>query len=107
MTYQVEQPCICRAWRRGAHWAPHPALIFPAVPRPAPCPQAISEKRRWELVVFDPPKLAPNRKALDKATRKYRKLNLNNEVRRHASVYLSIMCQSICPSVRLSVCLSD
>ena len=42
---------------------------------PRPAPQAIAEKRRWELVVFDPPKLAPNRKALDKATRKYRKLN--------------------------------
>jgi 23S rRNA G2069 N7-methylase RlmK/C1962 C5-methylase RlmI len=26
-------------------------------------------------VVFDPPKLAPSRKALDKATRKYRRLN--------------------------------
>lgn len=46
-------------------------------PRPLLCPlaQALAERRRWDLVVFDPPKLAPSRKALDKATRKYRRLN--------------------------------
>ncbi len=37
--------------------------------------QALADKRRWQLVVLDPPKLAPNRRALEKATRKYRRLN--------------------------------
>ena len=37
--------------------------------------QALAERRRWDLVVFDPPKLAPSRKTLEKATRKYRRLN--------------------------------
>lgn len=44
----------------------------PRLPSPS---QALAERRRWDLVVFDPPKLAPSRKALDKATRKYRRLN--------------------------------
>jgi 23S rRNA G2069 N7-methylase RlmK/C1962 C5-methylase RlmI len=35
----------------------------------------VAEKRRWNLVVFDPPKLAPSRKTLEKASRKYRRLN--------------------------------
>ena len=29
----------------------------------------------WDVVVLDPPKLAPNRKSLDKANSMYRKLN--------------------------------
>ena len=29
----------------------------------------------WDMVVLDPPKLAPNRKSLDKANSMYRKLN--------------------------------
>ncbi len=37
--------------------------------------QALTERRRWDFVVFDPPKLAPSRKTLEKATRKYRRLN--------------------------------
>ena len=42
---------------------------------PAASTQALAEGRRWDMVVFDPPKLAPSRKTLDKATRKYRRLN--------------------------------
>jgi 23S rRNA G2069 N7-methylase RlmK/C1962 C5-methylase RlmI len=37
--------------------------------------QALEQRRQWDLVVLDPPKLAPNRRALDKATRRYRRLN--------------------------------
>ena len=56
-----------------------PAGGAPGVARRAPClpcpPQALAEKLKWDLVVFDPPKLAPNRKSLERATRKYRRLN--------------------------------
>ena len=52
---------------------------LPGIARRAPCPpclpQALAEKLKWDLVVFDPPKLAPNRKSLERATRKYRRLN--------------------------------
>lgn len=44
-------------------------------PRPCPPAQALAERRRWDCVVFDPPKLAPSRKTLERATRKYRRLN--------------------------------
>ncbi len=37
--------------------------------------QQIVEGTRWDLVVLDPPKLAPNRKSLNRALAKYRKLN--------------------------------
>ncbi len=37
--------------------------------------QQIVEGRQWDLVVLDPPKLAPNRKSLNRALAKYRKLN--------------------------------
>lgn len=37
--------------------------------------QAVAEGRQWDLVVFDPPKLAPNRKSLPRAMHKYRRLN--------------------------------
>lgn len=36
---------------------------------------AFQEGRRWDLIVLDPPKLAPSVKALPKALRKYKKLN--------------------------------
>lgn len=47
-------------------WRSNPTLL---------ASQALAERRRWDLVVFDPPKLAPSRKTLEKATRKYRRLN--------------------------------
>ena len=37
--------------------------------------QQISEGTLWDIVVLDPPKLAPNRKSLNRAMIKYRKLN--------------------------------
>ena len=37
--------------------------------------QQIAEGALWDLVVLDPPKLAPNRKSLNRAMVKYRKLN--------------------------------
>ena len=37
--------------------------------------QQIVEGTQWDLVVLDPPKLAPNRKSLNRAMAKYRKLN--------------------------------
>ena len=37
--------------------------------------QQIVEGKQWDLVVLDPPKLAPNRKSLNRALAKYRKLN--------------------------------
>lgn len=37
--------------------------------------QQISEGVLWDIVVLDPPKLAPNRKSLNRAMVKYRKLN--------------------------------
>ncbi len=37
--------------------------------------QQIVEGMQWDLVVLDPPKLAPNRKSLNRALAKYRKLN--------------------------------
>ena len=37
--------------------------------------QQISEGALWDIVVLDPPKLAPNRKSLNRAMIKYRKLN--------------------------------
>lgn len=36
---------------------------------------ALSEGKQWDIVVLDPPKLAPNRKVLQRATAKYRNLN--------------------------------
>jgi len=36
---------------------------------------AFQEGRRWDLIILDPPKLAPSVKALPKALRKYKKLN--------------------------------
>lgn len=36
---------------------------------------AHKEGRQWDIVVLDPPKLAPNRKVLERATGKYRALN--------------------------------
>ena len=33
------------------------------------------EGGQWDLVVLDPPKLAPSRKSLERALAKYRKLN--------------------------------
>lgn len=36
---------------------------------------SINEGRLWDIVILDPPKLAPNRKSLLKATRKYVSLN--------------------------------
>lgn len=37
--------------------------------------QQISEGASWDMVLLDPPKLAPNRKSLNRAMIKYRKLN--------------------------------
>lgn len=37
--------------------------------------EAVAEGRAWDVVVLDPPKLAPNRKALQKALSRYRTLN--------------------------------
>ena len=37
--------------------------------------QQISEGALWDIVVLDPPKLAPNRKSLNRAMIKYCKLN--------------------------------
>ena len=37
--------------------------------------QRTAEGALWDLVVLDPPKLAPNRKSLNRALVKYRKLN--------------------------------
>mmetsp|Transcript_35057 Transcript_35057/g.99375 ORF Transcript_35057/g.99375 Transcript_35057/m.99375 type:complete len:525 (+) Transcript_35057:216-1790(+) len=36
---------------------------------------AVKEGQQWDVIVLDPPKLAPNRKALRKAANKYRQLN--------------------------------
>ena len=36
---------------------------------------AYQEDKRWDLIILDPPKLAPSAKALPKALRKYKKLN--------------------------------
>lgn len=37
--------------------------------------QARAAGRQWDVVILDPPKLAPNKKALQGATHKYRMLN--------------------------------
>ncbi|KAH7416110.1 hypothetical protein KP509_14G076100 [Ceratopteris richardii] len=37
---------------------------------------AISEGRTWDIVILDPPKLAPSRKVLEQAIRMYRNLNV-------------------------------
>ena len=37
--------------------------------------EAANQGEQWDIVVLDPPKLAPNRKALDRATIKYISLN--------------------------------
>ena len=37
--------------------------------------QAVSEGQGWDIVVFDPPKLAPTRKSLARAMQRYRRLN--------------------------------
>ena len=37
--------------------------------------QQAAESRTWDLVVLDPPKLAPNRKSVNRALRKYCQLN--------------------------------
>ncbi|GAB4820138.1 hypothetical protein N2152v2_007184 [Parachlorella kessleri] len=37
--------------------------------------QAVAEGQQWDIVVFDPPKLAPNRKSLARALQRYRRLN--------------------------------
>lgn len=55
--------------------APHSTTPPPALPLPALPAQAVAQGRQWDLVVFDPPKLAPNRKSLPRATHKYRRLN--------------------------------
>lgn len=39
------------------------------------CARAAEEGRQWDVVVLDPPKLAPNRRSLAKATQKYKSLN--------------------------------
>ncbi|GJP47164.1 hypothetical protein CLOM_g6391 [Closterium sp. NIES-68] len=36
---------------------------------------AVAEQRQWDLVVLDPPKLAPTRKSLPRALHRYRRLN--------------------------------
>lgn len=36
---------------------------------------ALAEGRTWDIVILDPPKLAPSKKVLDRASAKYRKLN--------------------------------
>ena len=66
---------------RGRHPKAAPHIRSPTHPpthllaHPPPPLQALAERKQWDIVVFDPPKLAPSRKTLDKATRKYRKLN--------------------------------
>lgn len=37
--------------------------------------QARAAGKQWDVVILDPPKLAPNRKSLQGATHKYRTLN--------------------------------
>lgn len=37
--------------------------------------QQVAADTVWDVVVLDPPKLAPNRKSLDRALAKYRRLN--------------------------------
>ena len=37
--------------------------------------QQLEAGSSWDVIVLDPPKLAPNRKSLDRALAKYRKLN--------------------------------
>ena len=37
--------------------------------------QQLEAGSSWDMIVLDPPKLAPNRKSLDRALAKYRKLN--------------------------------
>ena len=32
-------------------------------------------QQEWDIIILDPPKLAPNRKALPRATGKYQRLN--------------------------------
>ena len=65
--------CSPRPWLHRKH----DELCPPSrhAPLPHPSAQALAEGRRWDLVIFDPPKLAPSRKTLEKATRKYRRLN--------------------------------
>ncbi|KAJ1484136.1 S-adenosyl-L-methionine-dependent methyltransferase, partial [Baffinella frigidus] len=36
---------------------------------------ALSQGKQWDVVVLDPPKLAPSRKDLDRAASKYKKFN--------------------------------
>lgn len=36
---------------------------------------AYQQGRKWDIVVLDPPKLAPNKKVLERAVRKYTALN--------------------------------
>jgi 23S rRNA G2069 N7-methylase RlmK/C1962 C5-methylase RlmI len=51
----------------GAHFIKDDALQF--------MKRAATEGQKFDIVVLDPPKLAPNKKALPRATRKYTQLN--------------------------------
>lgn len=49
--------------------------------------------REWDFVVLDPPKLAPSRKDLDRAARKYTRLNcLALRLVRRGGVLLTCSC---------------
>ncbi|KAL0039616.1 hypothetical protein WJX77_003474 [Trebouxia sp. C0004] len=55
--------------------------------------QQIVEGMQWDLVVLDPPKLAPNRKSLNRALAKYRKLNtLAMRVLRPGGLLMTCSC---------------
>ena len=55
--------------------------------------QAIDDGRKWDVVILDPPKLAPSRKSLPTATRKYVSLNMQAmKIVRPGGLLLSCSC---------------
>lgn len=64
---------LLRIARHSRKISPDTLCRLPALMRTAK--QAAVDGERYDLVVLDPPKLAPNRKALARATSRYRRLN--------------------------------
>jgi 23S rRNA G2069 N7-methylase RlmK/C1962 C5-methylase RlmI len=55
----------------------------------------VEEKREFDIVICDPPKLAPSRATLDKATNKYKKINsLALSLVKSGGTILSCTCSS-------------
>ncbi|CAI7816759.1 unnamed protein product [Closterium sp. NIES-54] len=54
---------------------PPSAVLFERADISAFMQRAVAQQQQWDLVVLDPPKLAPTRKSLPRALHRYRRLN--------------------------------